>query len=204
LLPQGLSNVRYANKRYLTGICRELTTKYLESIAFFEEGVGRIEWHARRGHEIVLLTGTLEPLACLAATALECELEARGVSTRLRICATQLEEDGGRWTGRVIGDALFGRAKAHALQKVAEEEGVDLHECHGYGNSLTDRDFLSAVSHPNAVNASREMAAVANQNDWAIWHWHLEKRVDVRPEAEIEPGENESLSAGIQEAGERA
>jgi phosphoserine phosphatase len=188
--------VEHGDKRYLTGVCSDLACRYVEPISFFQEGVERIEWHTRKGHEIVLLTGTLEPLARLAATALECELEVRGVSTRLRVCATQLEEERGRWTGRVLGQALFGEAKAHALQKLAEDERVERRQCHGYGNSLTDRYFLSAVGHGHAVNAGRDMAVVANGKNWAIWHWHLEKKVEAK--------ENVNLAAGIQEAKEGA
>jgi phosphoserine phosphatase len=190
LLPQGLLPVQHGNKRYLAGVCSELASKYLESIAFFKEGVERIEWHARKGHEVVLLTGTLEPLARLAATALECELEARGLATRFRICATRLEQKHGRWTGHLVGDALFAQTKARAMEQLARTEKVDLRQCHGYGNSLTDRYFLSAVGHANAVNAGRDMAAVANERGWTIWHWHLEKKLDAE--------ENAALTEGIQ------
>lgn len=196
LLPHGILAMLHANKRYLTGACSDLACRYLESIAFFEEGVDRIEWHARKGHEIVLLTGTLEPLARLAATALECELEVRGVSTRLHICATRLEEEHGRWTGRVVGEALFAQAKARAVEEFGREQHVDLRQCHGYGNSLADRYFLGAVGHANAVNASRDVAALANEKDWAIWHWHLERKVESK--------ETEDVVAEIQEIGERA
>jgi fatty acyl-CoA reductase len=188
--------VQHGNKRYLTGVCSDLAYRYVESISFFEEGVDRMEWHARKGHDIVLLTGTLEPLARLAATALECELEARGVAVRLKVCATRLEEERGRWTGYVEGEALFGEAKARALEKLARDEQVDLRQCHGYGNSLTDRHYLSAVGHGHAVNAGRDIAVVANEKDWAIWHWHLEKKVEAKETAD--------LAAEIREIEERA
>lgn len=194
LLPQGFLAVQHNNKRYLTGVCCDLAAKYLEPIAFFEEGVARIEWHVRAGHEIVLLTGTLEPLARLAATALECELEARGVCTRLRILATKLEEEHGCWTGRIIGDRLFGEAKAHVVEKLAEAERIDLRQCHGYGNSLTDRSFLSSVGHAHVVNAGRDLAAVANEKNWGIWHWYLERKLDAQ--------ENTHVAAGVQQLGE--
>ncbi|MGB2636783.1 MAG: HAD family hydrolase, partial [Candidatus Acidiferrum sp.] len=81
-LPAGPLAVQHGNKRYLTGIYRDQAFRHVESISFFSEGIARVAWHARQGHGIVLLSGTLEPLAHLAAVALECELEVCGVQVR--------------------------------------------------------------------------------------------------------------------------
>jgi hypothetical protein len=35
--------------------------------------------------------------------------------------------------------------------------------------------MLAAVGHAHVVNPGRELAAVANQRNWEIWHWHVEK-----------------------------
>lgn len=177
LFPKGLVAVQQSNKRYLIGIHRDLAFRHMESILFFEEGISRIVWHARQGHEIFLVSGTLEDLAALAASALECELEARGVQIQIRVCATRLEERRGYWTGDLAGEAVFGPAKAHILNTLSKQQQFDLRQSHAYGNSLLDRDFLAAVGHGHAVNPGRDLAAVANQENWPIWHWHLEKQV---------------------------
>lgn len=175
LLPKGPLAARYGNKRYLKGIGGDAVFRYMEPIAFFEEGIERVLWHVRQGHEIVLVSGTLKPLAELAASALECELESRGVQVRPHVCATVLEETHGRWTGGISGEALYGAAKARAVEELARREGFDLRKCHAYGNSLLDRHFLCAVGHGHAVNAGEELAAIANKENWPIWHWHLLK-----------------------------
>lgn len=177
LLPYGLVVVQHSNKRYLTGVDTTLALRYLESISFFEEGIARVAWHAQQKHEIVLVTGTLEPLARLAATTLECELEVRGLCIQPWICATRLAEKHGRWTGYLAGEALFGQAKAHAIETLARNANFDLRLCHAYGNSLLDRYFLCAVGHAHAVNPGKAMAALANEKDWPIWHWYLEKQI---------------------------
>ena len=177
LLPHGLLAVQHANKHYLTNVSTARIFRHLESISFFEEGVSRIAWHARQGHEIVLMSGTLEPLARLAAVALECELEARGIRIQLWICATQLAERHGRWTGQLVGEAISGPAKARALQNLARHARLDLRECHAYANSLSDHHLLSAVGHAHAVNPGKNLAALANEKNWPIWHWHLEKSI---------------------------
>jgi putative phosphoserine phosphatase/1-acylglycerol-3-phosphate O-acyltransferase len=134
-------------------------------------------WHARQFHQIVLVTGTLRPLAELAARALECELEARGEAVCVHILATRLEEHQRHWTGRLIGEALYGQAKAEAVATLSREQQWNLRLCHGYGNTPLDRHFLCAMGHGHAVNPGRELAATANERDWPVWHWHQEKKV---------------------------
>jgi phosphoserine phosphatase len=179
LLPHGFLAVLHGNKRYLAGVNTALA-RHLDSISFFEEGVARVAWHARQKHEIVLVTGTLEPLARLAAMALECELEAQGLRIQPWICATQLAERHGRWTGFVTGEAIWGPAKARAIENLAQNAKLDLRESHAYGNSPLDGHLLRAVGHAHAVNPGKALAALANENDWFIWYWHIEKRFTAK------------------------
>jgi len=180
LSPSGLLAVQHANKRYLTGLNVDLALELMDSVAFFEEGITRVVWHARQAHPIVLITGTLHPLAQLAAWTLECELEARGLAIRVHVLATPLEEERGCWTGYLAGHALYGGAKARAIAALAHERQWNLSESHAYGNSPLDRDFLSAVGYGHAVNPGRQLAAIANEKDWPIWHWQQEKALAVR------------------------
>jgi HAD superfamily hydrolase (TIGR01490 family) len=177
LLPDGLLAVQQRNKRYLAGLSCDLVFRYQESIVFFEEGIDRVAWHAQCGHGIVLASGTIEALAQLAAMALECELEARNMSVRPKILATRLAEEHGRWTGYLAGEATYGQQKARAVERLAATEGFDLRECHAYGNSVQDGPLLCAVGRAHAVNPARDMAALANEKDWPIWHWVQEKRI---------------------------
>jgi len=176
LLPRGLAIVAQGNKKYLCGLRAEQVLEAMDTIAFFEEGLARVEWHARQGHEIGLVSGMAKPVAQIAAMALECELEARGVERNILVSATRLEERGGFFTGRVIGDANIGEAKRQAIAVVAQAMQFALSESHAYGNTMRDVPMLSAVGRAHVVNPSRELARVANQCDWAIWHWHHEKQ----------------------------
>lgn len=177
LLPHGLLAVQHANKRYLTNMCTSLAFRHLDSIPFFDEGISRVIWHAQQKHEIVLLSGTLEPLAQLAATALECEVAARGVAIEPRVCATRLAKRNGCWTGSVLGKPVFGGAKVRAFEALARGVGLDLRHGYAYGNSWHDRHLLCAVGHAHAVNPGEALAVLANEKDWPIWHWHIEKQL---------------------------
>ena len=88
---------------------------------FFGEAVDRVAWHAKQGHAIVLVSGTLEPLARETARDLEAELAARDLAVTIRVCATRLEEIEDRWTGNILGEAMRGHAKARAARRLAAE-----------------------------------------------------------------------------------
>ena len=139
--------------------------------AFFPEAIHCASWHASQGHAIILVTGTPEPLAKQAALALTICLLARGITTSIRVCATRLEETHDRWTGRITGEALFGQAKARAVQRIAAESGFDLARCYAYGDTASDRWMLGAVGSPAAVNPSRELDRIARLRAWPIFLW---------------------------------
>jgi len=138
---------------------------------FFAQVVATIAWHVKQGHEIVVISGTLEPLAQRAGLALEAELAARGITVAIRVIATRLEEKGGRWTGRVLGEAMFGEAKARAAKRLAEDLELELRRCYAYGDSLNDRYLMEVVGRPAAVNPSNDLAGFARKRGWSILSW---------------------------------
>jgi phosphoserine phosphatase len=72
---------------------------------------------------------------------------------------------------------MYGEEKYRAVERFAREQRIDLRRSHAYGNTLLDRAMLAAVGHAHVVNPGRDLARVANQCNWEIWHWHLEKEM---------------------------
>jgi phosphoserine phosphatase len=147
---------------------------------FFAEGLERVAWHARQGHAIMLVSGTLEPLASAAALALVLRLALNGITSSIGVCATRLEEADGTWTGRVLREAMFGKAKARTVEKLAEEMQLDLSQCYAYGDGASDRWLLAAVGKPAAVNPSRKLARIAQKQGWPVLHWGEERNQQSR------------------------
>lgn len=196
LVPSGIEAVAHANKMYLKGVAslNESGAKNRgDSSAhksghkdegqaslppnnnprcpvprFFEEGVERVAWHAKRGHAIVIVSGTLEPLANIAARALEAEVAHRGAAPRILVFATKLEEGDGRWTGRILGEAMFGKAKAHAILTLAKEMDLNMSQSWAFGDSAQDRWMLAAVGNPVAVNPTPQFARIARKQGWPM------------------------------------
>jgi len=142
---------------------------------FFDEAVDRVEWHAKQGHTIVILSGTLEPLAKIAVQTLGAELAARGLATKVLVCATRLQEAHGRWTGKIVGFAMFGEAKARAATQLAEEMLLDLANSFAYGDSANDRRLLDTVGNPSVVNPSRRLLRFARRRNLPVLHWGKER-----------------------------
>lgn len=175
--------------------------------AFFSKAIETLAWHAKQGHEIVLLSGTLEPLAREARRALEAELTARGIAAQIRVMATRLEERNGTWTGRILGDAMFGEAKALAAKQLADEMRLDLGRCYAYGDSLNDRWLLAAVGRPAAVNPSKGFASIARTCGWPILVWEEKGSVTQRHRGHRETAKkgvprSDSIEAGFCETGD--
>jgi len=188
LLPLGLNHVMHANKMYLRGVSVQEGAS-LGVPAFNTEAIERVAWHAERGHLIVIVSGTLEMLAKRAAREVEAELGARGLACRIRICATRLEQNDERWTGRAVGEVMFGEAKARAIRRVAAEEGLDLRRCFAYGDSSSDLWMLESVGKPAAVNPSNDLGRIATRNDWAVMRWGERKNSTQRIRSARRSGE---------------
>jgi len=169
--------ITQANKLYLRGI----STESLFAISakrrtawmpeFVPAAVQRIWWHALRGDAIVLVSGTLLPLAEIVGAALERELLWRGIDATVVVMATKLEANAGKFTGRVAGSAMFAEEKARAVREFAGEQKISLCRCSAYGDSSLDRWMLEAVGHSFAINPDRRLRGIARLRGWQILQW---------------------------------
>jgi HAD superfamily hydrolase (TIGR01490 family) len=177
LAPRGWQQIFQGNKKYLRGIpagetaLRGEWAELLKVPAFFSEAIERAAWHARQGNKIVLVTGTLEPLALGVAVLVKSVLRDRGCDAGVHVLATRLEERDGRWSGRIEGEAMFGEAKGRAIRKLAEEWGLDLARCSAYGDSASDRWMLESVGKAYAVNPTWRLRRIARRRGWPIICW---------------------------------
>jgi hypothetical protein len=141
------------------------------AFSFLHAALDQAAWHAAANHAIILVSGTLAPLAHQVALALTLRLVARNLLAQVGVCATNLEVIDQCWTGRILGDAMFAQAKARAIHHIAATQNFDLPRCYAYGDNLNDRWMLGAVGRPAAVNPSKKLERVARLNDWPVLRW---------------------------------
>lgn len=165
------------NKAYLAGLSTTLADEWVacagsEALPWFEQGLRRLEWHAQRGDQIFIVSGSLAPLV---------RGIVRQLPVRVEVCATQLESCDGRWTGRVRGEHISCAAKAAAVRRLAAQYGVELAGSFAYGNCLSDRAMLETVGRPAAVNPSARLERLGTQREWPVLWWRATRKSERAP-----------------------
>ncbi|WP_040925515.1 HAD family hydrolase [Saccharomonospora marina] len=114
--------------------------------------------HLDAGQRVWLVTATPVELAAIIARRL-------GLTGALGTVAENVD---GVYTGRLVGDLLHGRAKAHAVRALAAREGLNLKRCTAYSDSQNDVPMLSVVGTAVAVNPDAGLRETARERGWEI------------------------------------
>ena len=118
-----------------------------------------VQAHLDRGHTVVLsssaLTIQVEPVARFL-----------GIPNTL---TNRFEIDlNGVLTGKVVPPIVWGPGKANAVQKFAQERGIDLKDSYFYADGNEDIALMHLVGNPRPTNPGDKMAAVARKRGWPI------------------------------------
>jgi HAD superfamily hydrolase (TIGR01490 family) len=116
------------------------------------------QMHLDAGQRVWLVTATPVELALIIARRL-------GLTGALGTVAESVD---GHYTGRLVGEILHGPAKAHAVRALAATEGLDLHRCTAYSDSVNDVPMLSAVGTAVAVNPDADLRDIAKARAWQV------------------------------------
>ena len=114
--------------------------------------------HRAAGHRVWLVTAGPREVGEIIAR----KLGAAGA------LGTIVEQEDGRYTGRLCGDLLHGAAKADAVTDLAAREGIDLSSSYAYGDSTHDVPILSLVGNPVAINPDRRLRRHAERVGWPV------------------------------------
>ena len=169
----------HGNKFHYSGVCMTAMQAWLaflhrHPLPFYSQALDRLAWHAQQGHRIVLVSGTIQPLAHLVAKSLRTRLAAlTNAPIHLDVLATGLEIQNGRFTGRLAGPPVCGAQKASAIEACAAARRLELAASFAYGNSILDAYMLARVGHPAAVNPSFVLEWLARLRGWPILHWSI-------------------------------
>lgn len=124
-------------------------------------GRARVAEHRRKGHRVVLVSGSVEAIVRPLAESLHIP----------DVLAPRFEVADGRLTGALEGLPLAGRRKAGAVIDFAETHGIDLEGSFGYADSLDDLPMLEAVGRPAVVNPDRRLLEAALARGWDVYRW---------------------------------
>ena len=99
----------------------------------------RIAWHRREGHEVVIVSASLDVYLVEVGRVL-------GIAHVL--CTSLAVDDAGRCTGLLLGANCRGAEKLHRLRAFVGDDDAELW---AYGNSSGDDEMLAAAHHPVRV-----------------------------------------------------
>jgi HAD superfamily hydrolase (TIGR01490 family) len=164
-LPTGGIHTIRKDKAYLCGLASadvaELAAEFVATRLvrrLYEPAVQRLKQHARRGDTVVLLSGTLDPIARALADRL-------GVR---HVCATVCSERNGHYLAQPPETHPFGAAKLTLARQLAAQTGAELKHASAYGDSHHDLFLLEAVREAVAVSPDMRLLDVALAYDWEI------------------------------------
>ncbi len=157
--------IRFQDKSYLEGLPVDEVVSlaqrcYREDIAPRVSPAAQacVLEHRTQGHAIALLSGSLS----LLLTPLQEDLGADW------LIATELQRQGGQFTGAIAGLHPRGPHKLRLLQELSRAHDFDLSQAYAYGDHIQDSYLLHAIGHPVAVNPSWRLKREAHRHHWPI------------------------------------
>ena len=141
----------------LRAMAQELFDTVLKG-AIFPGAYELIDKSRQLGLRQVIVTGALD-------------LTVEPLARHLKIddyVTNRLEFVDGYATGRLLPPIMAAATKASWMRIYAEKENLNLSDCYGYSDSLSDLPMLSVVGHPTAVNPDIRLRSTALQHDWPV------------------------------------
>jgi len=120
--------------------------------------VAAVKYHLQEGREVWLVTAAPIDLAQAIADDL-------GITGAL---GTIVGHKDGYLTGELVGEPLHGKAKRHAVKKLARERNISLKRSYAYSDSVNDLPMLTLVKHAVAVNPDKVLKRYAEAAGWKI------------------------------------
>jgi HAD superfamily hydrolase (TIGR01490 family) len=118
--------------------------------------------HQDAGRRVYIATAASQGLASVLAQVLSLD---GGIGSEFSAVRN------GVFTGEPTGLFIYGAGKAHAIERLAAREGIDLSDSYAYSDSESDLPMLRLVGHPVAVNPDAELARVAREEGWQIFRF---------------------------------
>ena len=157
---QALASYAGKSEAWMVETCRDWFARYvLEHVC--EAGRRAVASHRDAGHVTAIVTGATR----YAAEPLAAELGIEHV-----VC-TQLEIDGGNFTGRVVKPMCYGAGKIEPARRHGEKAGFSLDDAVFYSDSITDLPLLERVQRPVVINPDARLKRVAARRGWPVERW---------------------------------
>jgi len=141
----------------IKSLCHEIFHAHIK-LTIRPEILESFEMHRANGAAVVLLSSATSPI---------CEPVADHLELDGLIC-THLETEDGTFTGRTLGQLVYGMEKKQRMLSFCLEHASDASDAWYYGDSHTDRFVMEAVGNPVAVSPDKRLKKIALREKWSI------------------------------------
>ncbi len=142
------------------------------------DALRRVQEHRDAGHRTILVTGTIDLMVQPFLPYFD------------EVVAGSMQEKDGVLTGFLADPPLVDEARAAWLRHYADQNGFNLSQSYGYGDSHADLVWLQLVGNPTAVNPDIQLYRHAQEKRWNVADW---KRRSPAPR-QVESLESEKTS----------
>lgn len=128
----------------------EFSAKFLNTTLLPNENatvVKKIDWHKKRGDEVVIVSAGYECYIGLWA-------KHHGID---KIAATRLEQDNGILTGRILNKDCLGTEKVRRLSELLQLSSFDLPNSYVYTDSISDAPLLELVGNKVVIDSGQDV-----------------------------------------------
>jgi len=123
------------------------------------EALQRVQEHRAAGHRTILVTGTIDLMVEPFVPYFD------------EIVAGRMHERDGVLTGFLADPPLVDEARGAWLRLYAAQNGFDLENSYGYGDSHADLVWLQLLGNPSAVNPDIALYRHAREKHWNVLDW---------------------------------
>lgn len=130
----------------------------------YPEALAQVKAHREAGHRTILVTGTIDLMVQPLLPFFD------------EVVAGSMHERDGKLTGYLADPPLVDEARAAWLRHYASQNGINLTQSYGYGDSHADLAWLQLVGNANAVNPDLQLYRHAQEKRWNILDWKRSAR----------------------------
>ena len=153
----GAQGVKGIEEKVFIEVGEEVYLKHLaESI--YPESRALVAAHVAKGHTVAIVS---------AATPYQVEPIARDLGIDHVMC-TRMEVEKGKFTGRILEPACWGKGKAAQARLFSKERKLDLTKSFFYTDSYDDLPLMEIVGNPRPINPDIKLSSYSFEHSWPI------------------------------------
>jgi HAD superfamily hydrolase (TIGR01490 family) len=127
----------------------------------FRETEVIINKHKEKNRDLLIISNAIVPIV-------------EKLSSYLKVAkylGTQLEIKNGLYTGKIIGNIVYGNNKVSLIKKYCQQNNLSLKNCWAYGDHASDIPILELATFACAVNPDTKLYQEAQKRGWKIFYF---------------------------------